>query len=188
LITLAESEYDTGDWTSARQELADAVALNPESYLAHYLLGNALLKVGDAVAAISEYRSAIALAPEKPRTYVQLAQAMTANNDEAGAEDALKQALVSDSHYAPAHYELGRRLVEQQRFSEAVPYLNAAIKDNPAFETPYYLLAGAYDRMGRKEESRAMRKQFLAVKGANMKRAHSGAGATGLESETKSVR
>jgi predicted Zn-dependent protease len=152
------------------------------------LQGNALLKLGNVDAAIAEYRSAIALAPDKPRTYFQLAQAMTANNDEAGSEDALKQALVSDSHYAPAHCELGRRLVEQQRFSEAVPYLNAAIQDNPAYETPYYLLARAYARMGQKEESEAVLRRFLAVKQANKKRAHSGAGATGLESESKSSR
>jgi len=169
LITLAESEYDSILYDAARSDLERAISLDQNSYQAHFLLANALFKLGNVDQAISEYRLAIGLSPDQPRTYYQLAIALQAKQDQAGAEDELAKALSIDGHYAPALIETGRLLISQNRPSDAVTQLNLAIKDNPNAEQAYFLLAKAYSQLGDKEKSDEMAKRLVAVRNANWK-------------------
>jgi Flp pilus assembly protein TadD len=167
LITLAESESDASIFPAARKDLERAISLNPKSNQAHYLLGYVLARINDVDGAIGEYRTAIELDPGQPRTYYQLALALGIKQDQAGAEHALEQALAADDHYAPAHCEIGRILIDENRPADAVSHLNAAIQYNPSSEEAYYLLVRAYARLGEKDKSNAMVKRLIAVKKAN---------------------
>lgn len=167
LITLAESESDAAIYATARQDLTRAIALDPQSHQAHYLLGYVLAQLHDPEGAIAEYRKSIELAPDQPRTYFQLALALRIKQDEAGEERALEQALVADEHYAPAHCEIGRIFLEQHRFNDAVSHLNAAIEYNPSSEEAYYLLARAYTGLGEKDKSAEAVNRLIAVRKAN---------------------
>ncbi len=178
LITLAESEFDDKIFDDARTDLQSAIALDPNRYQAHYLLGNVLMNSSDVDGAAGEYRTAIALAPGQPRTYYQLALALRAKQDEAGEESALTQALAINPHFALAHAEMGRILVNQDHLQEAVSQLNAAIEDNATLEQPYYLLAKAYDRLGDTEKSTATAKRLALVRKTNHREAPDGAGMT----------
>ena len=117
--------------------------------------------------AIDEYRIAIELNSSQPRTYYQLALALGIKQDQAGEERALEQALAADGHYAPAHCEIGKILIDENRLADAVSHLNAAIQFNPRSEEAYYLLVRAYARLGEKDKSNAMVKRLIAVKKAN---------------------
>jgi tetratricopeptide (TPR) repeat protein len=167
LITLAESESDASIYPTARKDLERAISLNPKSYQAHYLLGYVLARFNDVDGAIGEYRTAIELQPGQPRTYYQLALALGIKQDQAGEEHALEQALAEDDHYAPAHCEIGKILIDENRLADAVSHLNAAIQYNPSSEEAYYLLVRAYARLGEKDKSNAMVKRLIAVKKAN---------------------
>ncbi len=171
LVTFAESEYDAKMFDPARADLEQAIALQPDLYQSHYLLGNVLSGQGDLDRAVAEYHTAISLAPAQPRTWYQLALTLRAKEDESGEEDALKHALAIDNHYAPAHSELGRILFSQSRLDEAVAQLDLAVQDNPANEQPYYLLSKAYDRLGDTEKSTAMARRLVEVKRANRRSA-----------------
>ncbi len=171
LVTLAESEYDANLFDAARTDLQAAIAIDPKLPQAHSLLGNVLLKQGDAEQAAAEDRLAIDLAPGQPRTYYQLALALRAKQDEAGEESVLTKAIAIDSHYALAHAELGRILMNQDRLPEAVSQLSLAIEENPTFEQPMYLLAKAYDRLGETDKSDAMAKRLAAVRSAKHREA-----------------
>lgn len=166
-ITLAESEYDTGLYSVARKDIEQALLLDHASYQAHYILGNVLSKLNEADRAIAEYRTAIDLAPDQPRTYYQLALVLRSKQDETGEEHVLEQALAADGHYAPANCEMGRILVEQHRFAEAVSHLNLTIQYSPNSEEAYYLLAKVYARLGEKDKSNEMVKRLVAVQKAN---------------------
>jgi tetratricopeptide (TPR) repeat protein len=135
----------------------------------HFLLANALLRLGNVDQAISEYRLAIELSPDQPRTYYQLALALLSKQDQAGAEDELAKALSIDGHYAPALIETGRLLISQNRLSDAVTQLNLAIQDNPNAEQAYFLLAKAYSQLGDKEKSDEMAKRLVIVRNTNWK-------------------
>jgi tetratricopeptide (TPR) repeat protein len=169
LITLAESEYDSILYDAARGDLERAISLDQNSYQAHFLLANALFKLGNVDQAISEYRLAIELSPDQPRTYYQLALALQSKQDQAGAEDELAKALSIDGHYAPALIETGRMLISQNRLSDAVTQLNLAIKDNPNAEQAYFLLAKAYSQLGDKEKSDEMAKRLVTARNKNWK-------------------
>ena len=167
LITLAESEFDGILYDAARTDLEHAIALNQGSYQGHFLLGNVLVKLGEVDKAVAEYRTAIGLSPGQPRTYYQLALALQAKQDQEGAKQELQRAITADSHYAPARVEMGRLLLGENRFSECVDQLTLAVRDNPANEQAYFLLAKAYAGLGEKEKSDEMAKRLVAVRNAN---------------------
>lgn len=169
LITLAESEYDSILYDAARDDLERAIRLDGSSYQAHFLLGNALIKLGKLDESIAEYRTSIDLSPQQPRTYYQLALALQATQDSAGAEEQLTRALALDGHYAPALIEMGKILLNQNRPSEAVAQLDRAVADNPNSEQAYFLLAKAYTQLGDKEKSQQMAKRMVEVRDANWK-------------------
>jgi tetratricopeptide (TPR) repeat protein len=169
LVTLAESEYDSILYDAAHDDLKRAIALDQNSYQAHFLLGNALFKLGKADEAITEYRVAIGLSPEQPRTHYQLALTLQSQHDQAGAEQEIAKALSIDRHYAPALIEMGRMLINENKPSDAVTELNLAIHDNPNAEQGYFLLAKAYAQLGDKEKSDEMAKRMVMVRNANWK-------------------
>jgi tetratricopeptide (TPR) repeat protein len=171
LITLAESEYDDILYDTARDDLTHAIILNQNSYQAHFLLGNVLFKMNDVDKAIAEYHLAISLAPNQPRPYYQLALALQANNDEASEESVLTQALDADDNFAPAHVEMGRVLMNQGRFSDAVVHLNLAIQENPSSEQAYFQLVRAYAELGEKDKGKEMARRLVAVRNANWRAA-----------------
>jgi predicted Zn-dependent protease len=169
LITLAESEYDSVLYDAARDDLQRAISMDQNSYQAHLLLANALLKLARVDDAIAEYRTAISLSPEQPRTYYQLALALQSKQDQAGAEQEIAKALSIDSHYAPALIESGKMLISENKLSDAVTQLNQAIRDNPNAEQGYFLLAKAYAQLGDKQKSDEMAKRLVMVRNANWK-------------------
>jgi len=167
LITLAESEYDASIFAAAWKDIERAVLLDEKSYQAHYILANVLVRLNEVDRALSEYRIAIDLAPGQPRTYFQLALALRGRQDEAGEMHALEQTLAADDHYAPAHYELGRILMDEHRLADAASHLEAAIEYNPKAEEAYYLLARAYAGLGEKDKSDEMVKRLVTVRKSN---------------------
>jgi tetratricopeptide (TPR) repeat protein len=169
LITLAESEYDSILYDAARDDLQHAIALEPNSYQAHYLLANALVKLGSVDQAIGEYRVAIGLSPDQPRAYCQLALALQSKQDQTGAEEQLAKALSIDSRYGPALIEMARIRLSQNHPAEAVTQLNLAVEDNPGSEQAYFLLAKAYAQMGDKQKSGEMAKRLVSARNANWK-------------------
>jgi tetratricopeptide (TPR) repeat protein len=166
-VTLAESEFDASIYPAAREDLERAISLNSSLYQAHYLLGNVLTRTGNADGAISEYRVAIKLAPEQPRTYYQLALVLRSKQDDAGEQSALEQALEADNHYAPAHAEMGRILLEEHRPADAVEHLLAAIENNPHLENAYFQLARAYAALGEKNKADEIVKRLQVVRAEN---------------------
>jgi len=167
LITFAESEYDAMLYDQAHQDLTQAVTLTPNSYQAHFLLGNVLLAQNNPDQAAAEYRTAITLAPNQPRTYYQLALISRKSQDDATEQQLLTQALTADDHYAPAYAELGRILVDQHQYAAAVDKLRLAIQWNPQAEQAYYFLSRAYASLGDHDKSVEMAKLYTKIREAN---------------------
>jgi Tfp pilus assembly protein PilF len=167
LITFAESEFDAMLYDVARADLEHAIALDNNSYQAHYLLGNVLVAQNEIGRAETEYRTAISLAPNQPRTYYQLALLLHSRQDDADEEPLLTRALAVDDHYAPAYCEMGRILLGQRQLADAVKELKLAIQYNPQLEQAYYLLARAYAGLGQKDKADATVKRYRALRAAN---------------------
>lgn len=167
MITLAESEYDASMWMTARKDIEHAIALDDSSFQAHYILGNVLVRQGNLDRAITEYREAVKLSPSEPRTYYHLALVYRTKNDVSDEERALEQAIAADHHYAPAHCEMGRILIQQGELQNAVNHLKLAVEYNPDSEEAYFLLVRAYAKLGEKDRAKAMVKRLVAARKAN---------------------
>ena len=171
LITAAESEYDAMLYDAAQKDLNQAIAIDPNAYQAHFLLGNVYEAENLTDRAAAEYRITTDIAPEQPRAYYQLALIAHARQDDAGEQRLLEQSLAADKTYAPAHCEMGRLLVGQHHYDDAVTQLNLAIEYNPQTEQAYYLLARAYAALGETGKSDAMVKRYDQVRAANRRSA-----------------
>lgn len=170
LITIAECEYDIGIFPSAYQDLQHAVTIDPKSFQAHYLLGNTLVKLAQVDDAIEQYRLAIDLAHDRPMPYYQLALAEVVKGETGEAKNELREAIRLDDRFGLAYNELGKLLIEENRFAEAVDPLEKAIDRNPSLESSYYFLMRAYSRLGDKKKSDEVLKVYLTVKASNRKR------------------
>lgn len=167
LITTAESENDAGLYLPARQDLQQALMAVPNSYPAHYVLGNVLVKTGDLAGAIREYQTAATLSPAQPRTWFQMGKAYEMEQREADAVTALRKALSLDDQYAPAYCELGKIEMRKSETAEAIAHLQRARTVNPAYSESWFLLVQAYARAGNKEKSRTTLDEWNAYKRAH---------------------
>lgn len=167
LITIAESESDGKLYTAARRDLEKAIGLDPNSYPAHYVLGNLLVTTGHVSEGIEQYRKAIELSPQQPRTYYQIGRGLEQQGNTAEAQKYFQQTLSIDAHYAPAWCEIGKLELRASQLQPAVDDLNRAIQYNPALQESYYLLVQAYARLGERDKSRAVMTQWDAYRKAH---------------------
>lgn len=167
LITAAESENDATLYVEARRDAERAIALTPDSYPAHYVLGNVLVKTGDLTGGIREYETAIRISPQQPRTYYQMGRALEAAGKESDAVNAYQEALARDDNYAPAYCAIAKLELRSNQLQAAVEHLNRALQANPAFQDSYFLLVQAYARLGDKDKSRSILKDWNDYKRAH---------------------
>lgn len=167
LITIGESESDGKLYQAAERDLKQAVALAPESYPAHYVLGHLLVARGNVASGIQEYQKAIAISPQQPRTYCQLGRALEENNELEQAERYFEQAISIDPQYEPAYYEMGKMQLRNNQLQKAAENLAHAIQINPASQRSYYLLIQAYGRLGEREKAQSVKEQWTAYKQAH---------------------
>lgn len=167
LITIGESESDGKLYAAAERDLKRAIALEPQSYPAHYVLGNLLVTTGDLPGGIAEYQKAIAINPQQPRTYYQLGRVMEQKNDTEQARTYFQQAIAVDAQYAPACAEIGKLELQANHFQAAVDNLTRAIQISPALQESYYLLVQAYGRLGERDKAQAVMRQWTAYKKAH---------------------
>jgi len=164
LVTMGESESDGKLYAAAERDLKRAIALDPRSYPAHYVLGNLLVTTGDLATGTAEYQKAIAINPQQPRTYYQLGRALEQQNDIEQAQRYFQQAIAVDAQYAPAYAEMGKLELRANQLQGAVDNLTRAIQSNPASQESYYLLVQAYGRLGQREKAQAVMQQWTAYK------------------------
>ncbi|MFI4933114.1 MAG: sulfotransferase [Caulobacterales bacterium] len=93
--------------------------------------GNQRLAQHDFPAAKAEFEQATALLPQQADAHLGLAQAFRNLNKWPEAERSARSALEADPQHAAATHYLGALLAEQDRLSEALPFLQAAADRAP---------------------------------------------------------
>jgi len=138
----------------AEQFAQRALAIDPRLSETHMALGTVSVAKYDYADAAREYRTAIDLNPDNAFAWDMLSWALGYEQppDAAGAEKAAREAIrLRPSQYA-AHYHLGRALLLQQRYVEAIAAFEQARELNPAASLPdlglgqVYLAQGDYDK------------------------------------------
>lgn len=120
---------------------------NPESYMAHKMLGKIYEKEGGMRKAIDEYVMAIDMNKKDYETYYNIAFLL----DKLGKRDESIEMLGHLIDKKPDYYEasefLGKLLCEQENFKEAINVYMNALKYNPDNYDIYYNMGIAYTRL-----------------------------------------
>jgi serine/threonine protein kinase/cytochrome c-type biogenesis protein CcmH/NrfG len=131
-----------------------ALAVDPGLPEVHVALGSVLMSKYDYDNAANEFRTATVLNPNSSHAWDQLSWALGYREppDPVGAEKAAREALRLQPSFAPASYHLGRALLLQKRYAEALAsfqHEKELSPDSPMADTGLgqaYLAQGDYDK------------------------------------------
>lgn len=138
---LGEGLLGTGQHAAAAEVLGEAVAFGVEGAGLHALLGKALLFAQSPQAAIAPLERARALGDASLLTRLYLAAALWESGRPDDAETHYRE--LAGSGNAVAVHQLGRLLLWQGRFADAVPLLERAVAQRPAAADVRFDLAQA---------------------------------------------
>jgi tetratricopeptide (TPR) repeat protein len=131
-----------------------ALALDPELPEAHIAMGTVYSNKYDYSAGVREYRRATELDPDNGYASDQLSWALGYEQppDAVGAEAAARKAIRLQTSLYPAYYHLGRALLLQRRYDEALAAFEQMRQLAPQASSAelgigqVYLAEGEYDR------------------------------------------
>jgi tetratricopeptide (TPR) repeat protein len=147
-------------WNEAASEYRAVLAQTPNLPGVHYRLGRLLLSLPENAVtpatrgeARHEFEEELKINPRNAGAEYVLGELARQASDWPQAVDHFAKASRLDPAFADAHIGLGRSLIANRKFEDAVKPLEQAVKlqsENPA---AHYHLAIAYSRTGRKEEA-----------------------------------
>ena len=139
------------------EELAQrALAIDPRLAEAHVALGTVYVDRYEYARAAEEFRTATRLDPDNAYAWMLLSWALGYEQppEASEAEKAGREAIRLQPSLYPAYYELGRALLLQGRYSEAIAAFEHARELSPTSPTPNLGLAQVY--LAQKDYDRAI--------------------------------
>ncbi len=138
----------------SRQLAERALAIDPQLAEADVAIANVYGNMFDYVHAAEKSREATGLEPDNAHAWDQLSWALGYQQppDSVGAEKAAREAIRLQPGMFQAHYHLGRALLQQKRFPEAIAAFEQAKSISPSSYTAdfglgqVYIAQGDYDR------------------------------------------
>jgi tetratricopeptide (TPR) repeat protein len=151
------------DHAEAIQVLRRAVELAPGDPEIHYNLALAMATGGDESGAIREFQAVLHLNPIHVSAHRGLGVALMHEDRLNESADELKRAASLSPRDAEAANNLGMVLLRLKDISGAIEALERAVNINPKLIKAHSNLAQAYQRAGRKEDSRAATDRAAAL-------------------------
>lgn len=121
-----------------------ALKLNPDSGIAHFLIGGVLSNMKKFEDAIHHYDQAIQLQYVNANVHYEKAHTLTACEKHAAALKCLKEALREQPDHVEAHYMMGNIYLELGKPRRAIKCLKKAIQINPHHIITHMTIATAY--------------------------------------------
>jgi len=128
----------------AMAQIARLLAVAPDSYHVHQLLGQLYVDREEDEKALAEYLAVAAARPNLPDVHFWLGHLYWKHGDAARAFAELTRQLELDPGHPEANGELGAVLVAEDRPAEAIPHLELAIRSKPDLWPAYQQLGRAY--------------------------------------------
>ncbi len=143
----------TAYWQNSEILSRRALACTTDNYVAHMVLGNALLRKGNADAAMAHYQQALRINPDYAQAYNNLGITLFQKEkvDEAIAN--YQQALKIEPDFTQAHENLGNALLQKGRVDEAITHYQRVLQIYPEYEEAQDNLAKALIQKGRMDEA-----------------------------------
>lgn len=164
---ILQTKYWSGNLALFRHSLA----VNPESYMAHYNLGLTLAGEGTPAAAIEHYERAITIKPDYGRAHNNLGAILTEEGEYLPAIYHYTEALRLEPkngraffNLYSAHNDLGLRLADRGDLNGAVTHYREAIRINPNYADAYSNLGNALAAGGELDNAADQYRQALRIK------------------------
>jgi len=146
----------------ATAQIARLLAVAPDSYHVHQLLGQLYFDREEDDKALAEYLAVAAARPNLPDVHFWLGHLYWKHGDADHAFAELTRQLELDPGHPEANGELGAVLVAQDRTAEAIPHLEAAIRSKPDLWPAYQQLGRAYATQKQYARAETMLRRGLA--------------------------
>jgi len=127
------------------EQIARLLAVAPDSYHVHQLLGQLYVDREEDDKAFAEYLAVAAARPNLPDVHFWLGHLYWKHGDADHAFAELTRQLELDPGHPEANGELGAVLVAEDRGAEAIPHLELAIRSKPDLWPAYSQLGHAYE-------------------------------------------
>jgi len=149
---------------AARADQA-ALAIAPDTAMAHNGLGLLAIAAGHTAEAVKAFERATAIDSGNASYWANLGNARRAGGDRAGAEQAYRRALEVDARTADAANGLGVLLVEANRPADAAPWFERAIAAAPDLVEARLNLAIALQTAGQPARAADEYRRVLGARG-----------------------
>jgi tetratricopeptide (TPR) repeat protein len=140
-------------WRDSVSLFTSTIAAVPDSWVAHYNLGNALTAAGRTAEAEGEFAETVRLRPRFARAHNNRGDALDALGRHQEAIAAYREAIRVNPDLAEAHNNLGTSLAASGRLAEAEVALREALAKRPDFVEAWLNLGIVLRRLGRLAES-----------------------------------
>jgi tetratricopeptide (TPR) repeat protein len=153
----------TWDYRSEEILWTDTVAKNPDCWLGHYNIGNALAQKGQIDEAITEYRRSLEIYPNYAQARTNLGNALFKKGhlDEAIAQ--YQKSLQINPNLAVAHANLGNALFQKRQPDPAIEQYQLAVKADPNYAQAHGNLGVALFLKGELDEAIAQYQKALDI-------------------------
>ena len=148
------------EFEQALEELKEAEKLNPDLPRLYYVLGLAHQQLGHNKEAIAAFENETRRSLQDAATVYYLALVLEADGNAEAAEQRVRESLKLDPPNPEANALLGKILVKQNKPAEALKPLETAVAKDSTDPEKRYLLARAYQQLGRREDAA---REFAAV-------------------------
>jgi Tfp pilus assembly protein PilF len=162
LLRTALELYQQGKHDEAFTKCKQSIALDPNEYRAHVLLGYIYGAKDELTLASQSFAQAIKLEPNDKEVYLLKAQVDFLRNKQAEALAAAQKAVALDPKYGEAHLMVGALLkTDPKRTAEAIAALRTAIDINPKLVAAYDDLGEALEEAKRPKEAEVIFRQGM---------------------------
>jgi len=151
-------------WENSTTLFEQAVEVDPDNFLMHNNLGNALLAEKRDDEAIQHFLTASSFKKNYAEPHYNLGLAFRARGEVHKAIDHFRQALRIKKDYPEAYNNLGVMLAEQGQLAEAIELFQQALSIRPDYADSYINLAMAYRLQGNYSESVKYFRRALELK------------------------
>ena len=153
LIQLGESSLSEGQTFQAIEAFSGALALKPESMLAHLKRGETYRRRGDLQAALRDLREASDLDPTATRPWEEIGDVNYALERDARAIEAYETYVRLDDRAARVLYKLGLARHRGGNLGGAIASLQQAVVVDDRVAEAYYLLGLCFSERGQRAEA-----------------------------------
>jgi tetratricopeptide (TPR) repeat protein len=134
----------------------DTLAKNPDSWMVHANLGDALARKGNADGAFRSYQRALELAPHLPETHWNVGVGLALRGEHVAAlrefDEALRLSENGDS-FPQARHSRGNVLLEQGKVDEAKAEFERAVAQKPGLAEAHFKLGFIAEQQGRTDDA-----------------------------------